>query len=220
VSGGRPIVVTETGFHNADRQPGRMPPVSEDVAAVYTLRTVLEHARLGVRRTYLYELFDSFADPLQINAEANFGLFTHDREPKPAATALRALLRRTRDGGRSPAGASLAVRLSGGGDQLRSLLMAKSRGRFSLAIWRAAGVWDPGERREVAVAEESVTVALPRRFGSVRVRRPAGSDDAAEVWSDVDRIDVRVGGAPVIVELVPGRSAGNPSVPRVPLPFL
>lgn len=224
LNGSRPTVITETGFHNADRS-NRMPATPEDVAAIYTLRTVLENARLGVRRTYLYELFDSYRDPIDVNAEAQFGLFDHDRQPKPAASALRALLRATRDGGSSPAGRTLPVKAKGA-DDLRVLVLAKSRGRFAVAIWRAVPLYDPDLRQELEVAEQQVTVALGRRFGTVRARRPAELDDPQERWADTDTVQLGVGGAPVVLELTPGpggsglpAAAGKTEI-RVKLPFL
>lgn len=218
LNGTRPLVITEVGFHNADRQPGRMPPTPPDVAALYTVRTVLEHARLGIRRTYLYELFDSYRDPLRVNAEAHFGLFTHDREPKPAATALRSLMRITRDRGASPSGRRLAVRATGAED-LRTLVLAKSRGRFAVAVWRATPVWDPELRQPLEVARAPVEVRLPRRFGDIRARRIAEADDPLERWRDRDSVTVGVGAAPVVIELS-GRGGARPSSVHVPLPFL
>lgn len=219
LSGSKPMVLTEVGFHNADRQPGRMPPSPEEVAAIYTVRMVLEHARLGIARTYIYELYDAFRDPLKVTAESNFGLFTHGGDPKPAATALRRLLRLTRDTKRSPRNAQLDVRVEGGGDQLRTLLIARSGGRYALALWRAKPIWDPDRKQDIPVAEETARVTLPTSFATVRARRPAELDDPAERWSDTSTIGVGVGAAPVVLELTPGKGgAGRPPM-RLPRPF-
>lgn len=216
--GSGPIVITETGYHNAYRQPGRMPPVTTDVAAIYTLRTVLEHARIGVRRTYLYELFDSHSDPLQISAEANFGLFTHEKAPKPAAFALRRLLRDVRSS-KAPRRASLDLRLDGPED-LRSLLVARSAGRFALVLWRAAPIYDPELKQPVEVAPETVRVGLPSVFAKVRARRPAAENATTETWDDATGVDVAVDGAPVVLQLTPAKDGAKPRAVQVPLPFL
>ncbi|MBJ7329120.1 MAG: hypothetical protein JHC95_04425 [Solirubrobacteraceae bacterium] len=199
----KPLMMTETGYHSAFGQPGRMPPTPDNVTAAYLTRMLLEHARVGLARTYLYELFDAFKDPLNISAEAHFGLFTLDYQPKPAASAIRSMLRIVRDARRSPTAAKLPVKLSGGDDSLRSLVLAKSRGNYVLALWRAVPLWDPSLRQEIPVPDEVIGVDLPRRFGTVRLRRPTGMDDPLEIWSDTDHIEVPVGGAPVLVQISP-----------------
>jgi hypothetical protein len=41
---------------------------------VYTLPTLLEHYKAGIRRTFLYELIDYWPDPGEADAEKHFGL--------------------------------------------------------------------------------------------------------------------------------------------------
>jgi hypothetical protein len=90
VSGSKPLVATEVGFHTAlnTSEPGAQPPCDERTAAVYTLRTVLEQCKFGIRRSFLYELIDLWPDPAKAHAEWNFGLLRNDMTPKPAFTAL------------------------------------------------------------------------------------------------------------------------------------
>ena len=91
VSGDKPLVATEAGFHTSPLETnGSHPPTDEPTAAVYTLRTVLEHFADGIDRTYLYELLDQRAAPL--DSYSNFGLLHADFSPKPAFTQLRRLL--------------------------------------------------------------------------------------------------------------------------------
>ena len=91
VTGDKPVVATDAGFHTAlgaaaPAQPG----VDERTAAIYTLRTVLEHFGDGVQRTYLRELVDEAND---LNDErVSYGLMHTDFSPKPAYTALQRLL--------------------------------------------------------------------------------------------------------------------------------
>src|SRR3954454_144111 len=71
--GGKPLVVTESGYHDALRATTGQPPVSEDAAAVYAPRLLLEDFRLGVARTFLYELADERPEPGR-DPEQHFGL--------------------------------------------------------------------------------------------------------------------------------------------------
>lgn len=218
-TGRRPLLVTETGYHDAFAQFGRQPPTGQGPAATYMVRTLLQHAALGVRRTFVYELLDQHADPAGLNQEANFGLFDHEFAPKPAATAVRNLLRLLRDRGDSPNGARLDVTLRGGDDTLRSLVLAKSGGAFAVALWRAVPVWDPWARTDLLVAPQTVTVELPRSFAVARAYRPVDGVTPVHVVTNTDRLDVPVGGGPVIVELSPTASA--PTKTRgAPRPFV
>lgn len=218
-TGRRPLVVTETGYHDAFAQIGRQPPTAREPAAGYQLRTLLQNSALGIRRTFVYELLDQHADPAGLNQEANFGLFDHEFQPKPSAAALRNLLRLVRDPGRSPAGATLDVAIDGGDDTVRSLLLAKSGGRYALVLWRAVPLWDPWQRSETLVATQPLTVRLPRRFAIARAYQPVQGAAPTQVATNTRRVDVPVGGEPVVVELSP--TVSRPTKARgAPRPFV
>jgi hypothetical protein len=202
-TGRRPLVVTETGYHDAFAQFGRQPPTAQRPAAAYQLRTLLQNASLGIRRTFVYELLDQRRDPAGLDQEANFGLFDHEFQPKPSARALRNLLRLLRDPGRSPADAKLDVTIEGDDDAVRSLLFAKSRGGYMLVLWRAVPLWDPWRRSETVVATQPLTVRLPRRFAVARAYRPVERATPTQVETNTARVDVPVGGDPVVIELQP-----------------
>ena len=61
VSGGRPVFVTECGFHTALRYRGGHLPSSEWAAAVLMPRMLMEYVLRGVPRVFVYELFDQGA---------------------------------------------------------------------------------------------------------------------------------------------------------------
>ena len=63
---------------------------SSGVQAKLKLR-LLDNYALGVTRTFLYELFDEYADPVGINFEDHFGLFTSAGAAKSLATALHSM---------------------------------------------------------------------------------------------------------------------------------
>ena len=59
----KPIVFTESGYHNAINENTDQPGVSETTAAKYIPRLFLEDFSRAVPRTYLYELMDEAPDP-------------------------------------------------------------------------------------------------------------------------------------------------------------
>ena len=82
---GSPIVCTETGFTT-----GGANPISEAQQAELEPILLLENFRAGVRRTYLYELFDERDDhrAASPDRENHWGLFRNDGQPKPAAYTI------------------------------------------------------------------------------------------------------------------------------------
>lgn len=82
--GDKPMACTETGYPTHTRGS------SEEVQGRYVPRVFAEYFRLGIKRTYLYELLDEFPDAT--NKEARFGILRRDLTPKPAYTALKSLI--------------------------------------------------------------------------------------------------------------------------------
>src|SRR5215213_5131186 len=63
MSGSKPVMATETGYHNALGYDEGHRPASEAAEAVYMPRLFLEYYRRGIVRTFSYELLDEFSDP-------------------------------------------------------------------------------------------------------------------------------------------------------------
>lgn len=162
VSGSKPVLATEAGFHTALAMPAgdNQPPVSEDAQAVYVLRTLLEHYLMGVRRTFIYELIDEFPDPARREAERHFGLLRHDFSPKPAFVALMnllALLSRQDPGSLRP----IRVGVAGPPNDVRQLTLQRLDGTYLAFLWRHASVWDRDARRPLQVEPLRLTVSVP-----------------------------------------------------------
>jgi len=200
LSGNAPLWATEAGFHNAVHARSGMPPASEAAAAVYTLRTVLEHFEDGIARTYLYELIDTKADPRRRDPNANFGLLRSDYSRKPAFTGLRNLLRLV-GGGRPRALRPLSVRVRSPRAPVRHLLLQRADGTYVLALWRLSSVWDRDRRRPLRVAPRRVTVKIPQ------VARAAAADPIASgrfgrgVRVKRGSVRLALGGRPVLLQL-------------------
>jgi hypothetical protein len=162
VSGSKPVYATEAGFHTALAMPSgaNQPPVSEQAQAIYTLRTVLEHYVMGIRRTFLYELIDEKPDPGNDDAEQHFGLLRNDFSRKPAFVALEnllALLSKQPPASLRP----LRVGVAGQPSDLRQLTLQQPDGSYLVFLWRLASVWDRDQRRPLSVDPVRLTVSLP-----------------------------------------------------------
>ncbi len=160
ISGTKPMIQTEGGYHNALGQGNwDHPAVPEDVAGAYMPRMFLENFRRGVRRTYSYELLDEWHGQARTNMEASFGLLRSDFGRKPAYDSLRNLLTVLGEPG-APAGTTeVPVIVSTTGGDVRQLLLRKADGRVAVVLWRAASLWDRVARTRTAVATVPVTVA-------------------------------------------------------------
>jgi hypothetical protein len=167
---GRPIMATETGYHDALNATVGQPPVPEDVAAAYVPRLYLEYFASGVRRTFLYELLDEKPDPALGAPEQHFGLLRSDLTPKPAFSALRDLIRVVRT---SPGpGDAPRVTVSGGSD-VRTLLLRRAGGSCVLLLWRRAPLWDQNARKRLPVDDVTVRVRFAGHARDLATYRPA-----------------------------------------------
>jgi hypothetical protein len=150
-SAGKPMIATESGYNNAvNAEAGGHRPVSEEAAATYMPRLLLELFNRGVARTYLYELIDLYDDPWQYYPEAHFGLLRSDGSEKPAYRAVRVLISTLTDPGGPFTPGALDYTLSGGTDGVHSSLLQKRDGTFFLALWLERSSYDTGARANAA----------------------------------------------------------------------
>lgn len=203
VSGAKPFLITETGYHTAMNQADRQRPVGPEPAAAYVLRTLLEQYRLGATRTYLYELVDQYPDPELSDQEANFGLFRNDWSPKPAAAAVRNLMAVLGDQRRALRGQSLPFAVTGGDADLRTMAFARAGGGFTLVLWRPEPLWDHAARQPIAVPDVPMTVSFGKPFAGARVLRPARGAAPVQTTGAAAGMQVAVGADPVVIDLRP-----------------
>jgi hypothetical protein len=193
-AGDRPIIATETGYHNAinDRETGHK-AVTEQVSAKYIPRTYLEYFNRGVKRTFIYELLDQRKAPDQEN---NFGIIRADGTPKPAFYAVRNMIRVLNDTPGSTANGSLSYYFSGDVKDLRHTLLQKNNGEFYLVMWLNA------ESTE-ATKTQRVTVNLLTPTKEAATFLPNRSSDATATFSTPTRVTMDVPDAPMILKVVP-----------------
>ena len=166
------MAATETGY------PTWRNGVSEQVQAKYIPRLMAEYCRLGVRRTYLYELLDDMPDPSGDNMGDHFGLIRNDLSVKPAYTALQSLLTLTAPSGPTVSDNDapelrLSVRLPAGFDRpdyVHSLIVRRSNAEAVLLIWHEVASADtaasPPRSINVPVGSVDVSPAQPWQVGA------------------------------------------------------
>jgi hypothetical protein len=199
----KPVWATEAGFHNAlNTRRHEQAPISEAGAAVYTLRTVLEHFRDGIDRTYLYELIDLAPEPRLRDPVQHFGLLRSDFTPKPAFTALKNLFTLV-GGDRRPELRPLRLSVRSGGD-VRRLVLKKADGSHLVVLWRLASVWDRDNRRPLHVKPAAVDVTVPGAL-SVAAADPIRSARLRQLKLRRGGVRVHLGAHPVVLQVEPKR---------------
>jgi hypothetical protein len=209
ISGGKPLVATEAGYHADLATTGGHPPTSERATGIYIPRLALEGFRGGLERTYVYELADPWSEgERQARGislmENSFGLLRSDLSPKPAYLALRNLLRATGAGSAPvPSPGALRVGLAGAPPDLRQLLLRPADGTFALVLWRDLSVWDHIARRDLFPAAAPLEVVLGEPIALAQRFDPVDSEVERGRWTNPTRIPVELAGAPVVLRLTP-----------------
>jgi hypothetical protein len=171
VSGSRPLVSTETGYHTAVASRGGHPGISDQAFAKYVCRLYLEYFNQGFTRTYLYEVSDEKPDPDRTNPEHNFGLLNSAGEPKPAYFSLRNLIyilsetRRAagpRDATSTPtfSPGQLSYQLQGDTYEIHHTLLQKRDGRFYLLFWHETSSYDIASKADISVPTRHLLLQL------------------------------------------------------------
>lgn len=206
VCGKDPLIITETGWHNAAHSKATHNYTPEAVAGVYAPRLLLEYYIRNVNKLSIYELFDDRSDPAGTNHEAHFGLLRHNGSPKPAFESLANLntimKRQYRTGGTGRAGEPLGLRFNSGPADLRSALVARNDGRFLLFLWRRTAIYDPNTRKLLNPGSATVSIdwSTPK---NVRRFAPATSANALST-ERTSRSVLSLKGEMQILEVSPG----------------
>lgn len=242
-SGSKPMMMTETGYHNAVNTPGHgHRPASELAAGKYLPRLFFEYFNRGFVRTFSYEFIDGLPDPGRSEIESNFGLLRHDGSEKPAFTAVKNVISLLKDPGPAFTPSSLNYSLSGNTSDVHQTLLQKRDGTFYLALWLEKSSYDtgmranepqnpdlePGRRRDFAVASQSVTLAFgaPLSEATIYSLDDAGNISGTAATISGNTIPLNVPDKITIIKLTPGASNNQPDLivtdiswtPNSPLP--
>jgi hypothetical protein len=203
--GNKPLIVTETGYHNAMHNRGSQPPVSEAAGAKYIPRAYFQAFNAGIERTYLYEFFDEWSDPDQTNQEAHFGLVRNDGTQKPAFVAIRnmiSILRDKSNASTTAAASTLSLAMTGETNSLAHTLLCKRDGVYYLALWQEVSSYDTKAQADLVVPPNNVTISFPKAFHKANLYDPLNSSAPVQQWGRAAKYDVQVPDRVIILELV------------------
>jgi hypothetical protein len=188
-----PVIATETGYQSGTG-------LSDAIIGRYELRTLFESVRLGVSRTYLYELID--------DASGNWGLLTSSFSPRPAYTAIQNVLALLKDVNFAQPG-KLDYTLSGQTQNVHQVLLQKSDGTFYLALWIGVQDANPDAPSSIySIAPQNVSLKVNMPIGKATVY---ALDDTGNMTSTSDELTnsvlpVSVTDRVTLISLSPGQS--------------
>lgn len=201
VAGGKPLMATETGYHNALEATYGQPAVTEQVAATYLPRLYFSYFGAGIRRAFWYELVDEYSDAERDDPEQHFGLLRRDLSEKPAYTALANLNRIVADSGQGSHDLEpLALRVEAG-EEVRRVLLRRRDGTYLLALWRPVGLERQPGSGDGGVEPVAVTVVLDDAPDAALVFRPSRSARPQRIRASGGRFSLALDGELAILAL-------------------
>lgn len=207
MSAAKPVLATESGYHDALAASAGQRPVSAAAMATYVPRLFLDYFRRGIPRSFDYELVDEFPDAGLTEPESDFGLLRNDLTPKPAFTALRNLIAVLTDGGGSSGfdPGRLDFTLGGQLGRLKQLLLEQSDGSFDLVLWRSESVWDADARQPLDPGSRPVELRFGSQPARLRLYEPtASAAPQRQLPTGPGPTSLEVGPDAVVLEIQPG----------------
>lgn len=194
ISGSKPVMATESGYHNAtsvDTTQYQL-GVDEATAAKYIERMLILNWVNGLRRTYLYELQDAGDDNTLTVENDHWGLTRWDGSEKPAFQAVKNLITLYRSGEGDAPVAALNATVSATGVQ--TALFQHTASTWLLAMWQEVnsyGVTVPPVPAQVALGTQA----------NVTEYRPLLQSDPTYEFGVVRTVSVPVPDHPVILRI-------------------
>ena len=216
VAPGKPVIMTETGYHNTKQVDGHTGTPDLGVVAKYIPRVYLTHWMRGIVRSCIYQLNDEGSDPHE--QEQNFGLLRHDYSKKPSFEAVKNMIALLKDTGANFTPGSLDYSLAGSTDNVETLLMQKQNGNFFLATWLGVSSFDPWSQSALNVSPQSVTISLPQTVGGVIVHRLSaeGKMTSQNVTVSNGKLQMQVSDAVAFIEIPPSGNTSPNTSPTTP----
>lgn len=191
VSGDKPLLVTECGYHNRIAEKGH-PGVSEQAAAIYHLHLFFIYFNQGVERSYKYELLDLKDDKGMSDKECHFGLVRSDGSVKPSFTAIKNLIWLLDDEKKDFRCRDLEYAVESDA-VIRTTLLQKSDGSWWLALMREVDVFDLKSGQDIAVEPIKVSVKFARKM-DVCCYKPNLSVEQIAEWQSVRSVECMMDG--------------------------
>ncbi len=198
---GKPIVFTETGYHNAVDEQHDQPGISEAAAAKYIPRLFLEDFMRGIPRTYLYEFMDEAPEPGLRDPQMHWGLIRSDGSEKPAFSALKNLIAELDDSSEPKDLQALRWRLSSSDAHVHRLLLQKSNGTYDIVLWQEISSYDVLRHKDLDQPEVSTTLSLGRKARIITAYQPATQAAPIHTWRNVRSVPLEIPDHPLVVEI-------------------
>ncbi len=210
---GKPVISSETGYHNGMDTRDTHPPTSERAAGVYVPRILLEQFRRGMPATYLYELVDYGWEAGLGSRDKHFGLLRSDWSEKPAGRSVRQLLEVIGDSGEAFTPGGLSYELTGDTAGVRHLLLQRAdRTRF-LVLWNDARVWDREREVELPSPTRAVTVNLAETRNRIDVLDVVRGTSPVATHTATNRVAVGVPAQPIVLRISDATTTPAPAAP-------
>ena len=168
-TGDKPIIVSETGYHAALETTSGHPPVSEPMIARYLPRLALNCFRKNMRRTFIYELADTY-NRGPADKESNFGLARSSGEPKAGYLALRNLIALFNDKGAVVQTRPLRAVLAGDNPtDAYVMVFQRSNREYLLALWLGIPGWNKDLKQTIEPTVRRFKLQLDRSMKIVEI---------------------------------------------------
>jgi hypothetical protein len=197
----KPMVVTETGYHNAVNNPLSSSAISEQASSKYLSRLLLEYFNRSIKRTFIYELINEKSGTDQ---EQNFGLLRYDGSPKPAFIAIKNLILLLKDpGSKTFPLKTLDYSLYGNTTDVHHTLLQKRNGKFYLIVWQEVHSWDTKNKKDRTVPPRNVTLKLNTLISQAALYQPINSITPIRENTSPEQLELSIPDHPLVIELVP-----------------
>jgi serralysin len=210
ITPGKPMMSSEGGYQMGDGDgykgtwnDGLSAPFDENVHGRYLMRYTLEQYRLGYKRSFIYELFDS--------DQPQWGLFESDGTPRLAARGLRGMIQLLSEGQWDGSAkrwqvpslnpGALSYSLSTAPASVHTLLFQKSDGRFYLVLWNEVNNWDVTTAKPIAQKPVPLTLNVTQKVKVIRTFLPLTNGTAVTATFDSSTVQLSVPDHPLIVEI-------------------
>ncbi|HLD63085.1 MAG TPA: LamG domain-containing protein, partial [Candidatus Norongarragalinales archaeon] len=190
---GKPLYLTEIGYHTGLSVTDPHAPVTETVQAKYLPRALLTAMNAGYQRAYIYEFLDEGTNAT--NLQHHFGIVRNDGTPKPAFTALKNFVALLAEPGSNFSPSKLTYSIEANPAVVKHVLFQKSNGDYYLAIWSELPSDDDAYN-------EPATLSFGENFNAA-VYVPRTSSQPVSTHSSVSTLSIQVPDEVIVVKLSP-----------------
>jgi hypothetical protein len=190
---GKPMYLTEIGYHTSSWANDPHAPVTETVQAKYLPRALLSAMNLGYKRAYVYEFLDEGTNATDL--QHHFGMVHYDGTPKPAFTALKNLVSLLKEPGASVFASKFSYTIDANSAVVKHALFQKSNGDYFLALWSEV----PSDDNTYA---EPVTLTFGANYDAA-VYVPRTSAQPASTYPSVSVLSLQVPDEVIVIKLSP-----------------